>query len=123
MGETHRGEHQNWLRTCKIPKKKPATANAGRTFGFVFSNRQNSAFQQEAKVNQDSDPIDIEDITKHIDSLIQRGLRRVETEQPAVSILDYIRLLQLSPQMQREEDLPEIIWMDDLDNFDLPEAA
>jgi DNA replication protein DnaD len=95
----------------------------GEHSGSFFRIRQNSAFQQEAKVNQDSDSIDIEDVTKQIDSLIQRGLNRVETEQPAVSILDYIRLLQLSPQMQREDDLPEIIWVDDLENFDLPEVA
>jgi len=79
-------------------------------------------------VTQDSDSIDledmtIEDITKHIDSLIQRGLCRVETEKPNVTILDHIRLLELSPETERKDDLPEIIWVDDLDNFDLPEAA
>jgi hypothetical protein len=95
----------------------------GEHSGSFFRIRQNSAFQREAKVNQDHDSIDIDDVTKHIDSLIQRGLRRVETEKPTVTILDYIRLLQLSPEMQREDDLPEIIWVDDLENFDLPEAA
>jgi hypothetical protein len=85
-----------------------------------FCEKQIQRSQREAKVARNSDSI--EDVTKHIDSLIQRGLRRVETTSPDVNITDYIRLLQLSPEMQ-PDDLLEIIWVDDLENFDLPEAA
>jgi hypothetical protein len=75
--------------------------------------------QQEAQVTRNYQSIDIDEVTELIDSLIQRGLRRVEAENATVTILDYIRLLQLSPEMQREDDLPEVIWVDDLDSFDL----
>ncbi len=53
---------------------------------------------------------------EHIDQIIQRGLKRLASENQKASIPDYLRLVQMAKAANpRKETGNEIIWMDDLD--------